>query len=112
MIRIEIGENIRAYRRALKYTQEEVAQKMNVSAKTISSWEIDRTQPNVGQLERLAAIFECEKSDLVGETIPKATPGSGELLDLFFRATPEQQQAVLNLLRSFVSDQNNNTRNQ
>ena len=38
------------------------------------------------------------------KTIPDYVPGTVEIIDLYSKATPEQRQAVLNLLRSFVPD--------
>lgn len=35
---------------------------------------------------------------------PDYVPGTAEIIDLYSRATPDQRKAVLNLLRSFVSE--------
>jgi transcriptional regulator with XRE-family HTH domain len=64
---MSVGKNIRKFRKLNKLTQEELANKLGVSDKTISSWEIDRTEPDIGTIQKLASYFGCEVSDLVGE---------------------------------------------
>lgn len=65
---MSVGKNIRKFRKLNKLTQEELANKMGVSDKTISSWEIDRTEPDIGTVQKLAHYFGCEVSDLVSES--------------------------------------------
>lgn len=100
-----IGNYIKYYRKMNNLSQKDLAAKLGISDKTISSWEIDRTEPNMGAVEMMCAIFGCSKTDLIDgpqNDIPKYVPGTVELIDLYSKATPEQRQAVLNLLRSFV----------
>lgn len=42
-----IGQFLATLRKANGYTQEEVAERLNVSNRTLSSWETDRTVPDV-----------------------------------------------------------------
>lgn len=65
---MSVGKSIRKFRKLNKLTQEELANKMGVSDKTISSWEIDRTEPDIGTVQKLAHYFGCDVSDLVGES--------------------------------------------
>lgn len=46
--------------------QEEVAKKMGLSQKTISSWEIGRTVPKMDDYEKLSRIFGCTINELTG----------------------------------------------
>ena len=63
-----IGKNIKQLRNSNRNTQTELCKKLGVSDKTISSWEVERTEPNMGQINAMADIFGCEVSDLVGES--------------------------------------------
>ena len=45
-----IGENIRFYRQQHALSQEELAEKMDTSRQTISSWENGKTYPNIQSL--------------------------------------------------------------
>lgn len=62
-----LGDNIKRIRKLKGLTQEDVAQKLDVSSKTISSWEINRTEPSMLHLEQLALLFGCNKSDLIDD---------------------------------------------
>ena len=97
-MKINCGENIRKYRFWLFWNLLRFCR--------ISSWENNRTEPNLGQIEKMCIIFGCKKTDLieVQRDIPDYVPGTVEIIDLYSRATPEQRQAVLNLLRSFVQE--------
>lgn len=106
-MKINCGENIRRYRVLNNMSQTDLGNALGLKHGAISSWEKNRTEPNMGQIEKMCMIFGCKKSDLI-EFKRDATnyeAGTIELIDLFSKATPEQRQAVLNLLRSFVPDQ-------
>lgn len=76
---MSVGKNIRKFRKLNKLTQEELANKLGVSDKTISSWEIDRTEPDIGTVQKLARYFGCDISDLVGEQEQYRVKESGQL---------------------------------
>ncbi len=56
-IKIDIASNIAFYRKKLGFTQEQLAQKLFVSNKTVSKWERGVGYPEITQLISLAAIF-------------------------------------------------------
>ena len=60
-----LGHNIRKLRVERGMRQADLARAVGVSDKTISSWEVGRTEPNMGDLERLSAVFHCEKTDII-----------------------------------------------
>lgn len=105
-MKINCGENIRKYRVQNNMSQTDLGAALGVKHGAISSWENNRTEPNLGQIEKMCIIFGCKKTDLieVQRDIPDYVPGTVEIIDLYSRATPEQRQAVLNLLRSFVQE--------
>lgn len=53
----KVSKNIKKLRTEKTMTQSELAEKINVSRQTVSSWENDRTQPDIGMLELLAEAF-------------------------------------------------------
>lgn len=106
-MKINCGENIKRQRVLNNMTQTELGNAIGVKHGAISSWENNRTEPNMGQIERMCSVFGCRKTDLIDGysfDVPEYVPGTVEIIDLYSRATPEQRQAVLNLLRSFVND--------
>ena len=62
---MNIGENIKAFRKINKITQSELANKLNVTNKAISSWECGRTEPCMGMIEEMCKIFQCTKTELI-----------------------------------------------
>ena len=64
---MSIGDNIKKLRENKGWKQIELAQKIGVSDKTISSWEINRTEPKIGMIEKLCEVLKCKKTDIVGE---------------------------------------------
>lgn len=62
---MRIGKNIRAIRISQKMEQKELANRLHISNKTISSWECDRTEPNIGMFEKIADALNVTKAELL-----------------------------------------------
>lgn len=62
----EIGYNIKRIREIRGMSQPELAELLNVSSKTVSSWEVGRTEPKMGMVEKICLALHCVKSDIVG----------------------------------------------
>ena len=60
-----IGDRIRSYRTEMGLTQVELAKKIGVKPTVVSSWEIGRTEPNLGQCAALAGVFDVTMDELV-----------------------------------------------
>lgn len=52
---------LKEIREKFDMSQEELAQKLNVSQKTISSWEVGRTSPKPSQMQHVQDIFKVSK---------------------------------------------------
>ena len=59
------GERISKLRQNKNITQKELASKLYVTDKTISSWESNRTEPNLEMIVKLSEILECSASHLL-----------------------------------------------
>ena len=55
---MDLGKKIKEKRVALNMTQDALAQKMNVSRATISSWEVGRTYPDLEAVVCLSEVLE------------------------------------------------------
>lgn len=64
---MSIGSNIKKWREFRNYKQTELAEMLGVSDKTVSSWEINRTEPKMGMIEKLCIALECKKTDIIGD---------------------------------------------
>lgn len=61
------GENIRKYRKMRNLTQEELAEKLDVSFQAVSSWEREEYAPDVKKLLKLSEVLDVSLSDLAEE---------------------------------------------
>ena len=60
-----LGKNLRAARRQLGLTQEQVAERSGVQAGEVSRVELGKRDPRVSTLEKLAAAVEVEPGQLL-----------------------------------------------
>ena len=66
---ITLGKNVRKYRLILGFTQEELADKMDISRQTISKWELGAILPEIEKLVDLCEIFNCSVDQLLRENM-------------------------------------------
>lgn len=95
------GRIIKYYRKLRGMTQAELALQINVSEKTISSWEVDRTEPNMEAVENLSKVLGVSKSELVGEelTPEKLSENEMAVLIAYRTASKEIRSAVEAVLK-------------
>lgn len=86
-----VGDNIKKIRTDRGMTQSYIADKLNVSDKTISSWEKNRTEPNMAYVEMLADVFSCRKSEIIGEAAVHTLAAHFEGIDF----TDEEKQKII-----------------
>ena len=67
---MSIGDNIKKWRELRNLKQTELAEMVGVSDKTVSSWEINRTEPKMGMVEKICNALSCKKTDIIGEDEP------------------------------------------
>ena len=60
-----MGEFLALLRRANGFTQQEVADKLNISNRTLSSWETDRTTPDILLLPAIADLYGVTVDELL-----------------------------------------------
>lgn len=63
---MSIGDNIKKWREIRNLKQAELAEIVGVSDKTVSSWEINRTEPKMGMVEKISVALNCKKTDIIG----------------------------------------------
>ena len=62
---MELGGQIRKYRKALSLSQDALAEKVFVSRQTVSSWENDKSYPDVNSLVLLSEVFQTSIDNLI-----------------------------------------------
>lgn len=63
------GEKLLKLRKNAHYSQEDMAEKLNVSRQTISNWENNITSPDLAQAKELSQLFHISLDELVGNDI-------------------------------------------
>lgn len=61
------GKRLAGLRKSRKWTQEDVATKLNVSAQAVSKWENDSSMPDLEMLVALADIYQTTTDELLGK---------------------------------------------
>lgn len=61
-----LAQNITKYRKLKKYTQEKLAQKLNISFQAVSKWETGQSQPDISVLPDLAYHLGTDINTLFG----------------------------------------------
>ncbi len=63
---MDLAENLHAMRKKIGMSQEELAEKCNVSRQAIAKWEYGESIPTLEKLLFLADLYECTLDELVG----------------------------------------------
>ena len=71
---IKIGENIRKYRKANGFTQEQLAEAVGVTIGAVSKWESSFSVPDISLIVALADFFEISVDVLLGYELGKTNP--------------------------------------
>ena len=65
---MELGNKILKLRKKQELSQEQLAEKLNVTRQTISKWELGETTPDIKQAKELSKIFDISLDELVGNS--------------------------------------------
>ncbi|MBE6638582.1 MAG: helix-turn-helix transcriptional regulator [Ruminococcaceae bacterium] len=79
-----LGEKIAKQRKELNYTQEQLADILNVSRQSISKWESDIAYPETDKLIELGKLFECSMDYLLKKEITEKTSAPSVTTDNTF----------------------------
>lgn len=69
---MKFSENLRTLRKEKDYSQEYLAEKLNVSRQTISKWENATAMPDLKKLTEIAELFEIGINELLGLDLPES----------------------------------------
>src|SRR5436305_3044583 len=102
-----IGARIRAARRERGWTQEALAEAVEVSRSAVAQWETDRAGQITGNLARIAGALETSVEWLMHGTdkFAPAQAVSGDetaMLRLYRQCTPEDRQVLLRTARGLA----------
>ena len=63
------AQQLRKIRKRTGTTQEELAEKLNISSKTVQCWEWNERQPRIEEIKKLCSFLGCSESELLGDGI-------------------------------------------
>ena len=114
MVKTNIGNRIKSYRKEMGITQADLAKLVNVARPTVGSWEVNRTEPSIYDIENLARVFGVQKSELLGDSISlyklNKSMEKPEYRDFFEfiseNVTDEHATAVFSALKAMVESMN------
>ena len=66
---MNFGQNLKNLRKSKNMSQEELAEKVNVSRQSVSKWETGEAYPEMNNILELCKIFRCHINDLVNDNI-------------------------------------------
>ena len=82
------GQRFQRLRKNAGLTQEDVANKLNITAQAVSKWENDISAPDISVLTELADILHVTLNELLGKSAETSLVPEGErknINDMFFR---------------------------
>jgi len=81
---LNFGENLQNIRKRENLSQEELADKLNVSRQSVSKWESGISYPEIEKIIMICEIFRCSMDELVKGEIKTSVLGGKQEYDCFF----------------------------
>lgn len=109
------GENLRALRKSMGYTQEKFAKAIDSNQANITAWELSTRMPNLTTIQHIADTFKVPLSSLISleETgldddyvreiadLLKSRPDIKMLIDLIRYMPPQNLQTIIQVAQAF-----------
>lgn len=92
---MSIGSNIERLLEANGMNQDDLAKALKVSPATVSYWVSDQKVPRMGKIERMAAIFNVLKSEIIDDS----TGGTTAAFRLLESLSDEKRQEAERYIR-------------
>lgn len=96
--------NLLYLRKKKKYTQAELARQLGKGESTIGCWENGIRQPTVADTIQVCKYFNLDIVDLISTDLntDSTNENEKELLRLYRRLTPDQQNAIIKTMETMV----------
>ena len=107
MDQIKTGQFIKAIRKEKNLTQREVAEKLNISEKTVSKWETGNGLPEVGLMLPLCELLEISVNELLsGERLDEKRyfeKAEQNIMSLIEEKAQAKKKIVISILIAFIT---------
>ena len=94
---MKFGENLKIIRKNKKMSQEQLAEKVNVSRQSVSKWETGEAYPEMNNILELCKIFNCKINDLIHNDMSDISSLDEELIMYVVKFNEQKQKKVKTL---------------
>lgn len=94
---MKFGDNLRQIRKSKKMSQEQLAEKMNVTRQSVSKWENGESHPEMNNILELCKIFNCKLNDLVHTDMADISSLDDEIVMSVVKFNERKQKEVRTL---------------
>ena len=94
----EIGQKIRRYRKEKGLSQEQLAEKVNISVTHMSHIETANTKLSLPVLVDIASVLQVQTDELLFDIKPQA--GTALLMQIVSDCTPQQIEMIVELAKT------------
>ena len=94
---MKFGDNLKLIRKNKKMSQEQLAEKMNVSRQSVSKWENGEAYPEMNNILELCKIFNCKINDLVHSDMSDINSLDEEIIMNVVKFNEKKQKEVKTL---------------
>ena len=98
---ISVGQRLRAGRKSVHMSHEEVAKVFGCKPTTVSNWERDQNLPETAKLPQLAQMYRVSIDWLLGVG-PSSNEEIEHLIDLYRHVPTMHRHTVLRLIRACI----------
>jgi len=110
LLGMNIGNQIRHFRKQQGITQEELAQKIGVRQYSIARWEKGHNNPTPEKIGKIAEVLGVALGDLYGiveksKTVISKAPKNkrvGKMQEVFEKLPPDKQRAILSHAKALL----------
>ena len=94
---MKFGENLKRFRKNKDMSQEQLAEKLNVSRQSVSKWENGESYPEMNNILELCKIFNCRLNDIVHKDMSDINSLDNEIVMKVVKFSKKKQKEVKTL---------------
>lgn len=103
---IRFGATLKERRMKLRFSQQALAELMDVSRNTVINWEADRNKPEYDVLPRLCEVLDLSLGELFGTDYPeKADPQERRLLSTYRQLSPGGRRLAERVVSTMLDEE-------
>ncbi|MBO5120162.1 MAG: helix-turn-helix transcriptional regulator [Bacilli bacterium] len=91
---MKFGDNLKSIRKSKKMSQEDLAERVNVSRQSVSKWETGEAYPEMNNILELCKIFNCKINDLVHKDMSDISSLDEEIVMKVAKLNEKKQKQV------------------